>query len=547
MSEDFYENCLSNQKWRLNHLYHILSKDQGLIRFKLNWAQEDFLDNMHNRNIILKARQLGMSTLMSMLILDSCLFQPNFQAGIIDKAIDDAKEKLDKIRLAYECMCEPPDLGDKDHVKDEEAREKIRKLAIGYATKYVTADVQGERATFSNGSKLRIATSMRGSTLNLCHVSELGHVAATNPAKAIEVISGVLAVPKSGCIIMESTHEGARVGEHYRLLKAAMENQGRELSEEDFKFFFYSWWKQPEYRLDTDFELGADMIEYFRELQGKGIDLPEDRKRWYQSKARVLGHRIFTEYPTTPEEAFLAQVEGSIYGSYIARLRTAGQMGRQFPVDPYRPLYVSWDFGMGDCTAMWLIQPCGDGLFHIVDYFCANRRGTPYYLQICADWERTYNMRIHLHLLPHDMKQPDWDTGMPRHMKFAEAGLPYQLIKRTSRKMDGIDLVRDILPRCLFHSRCNDPIVVDGVEYMSGVDALENYQMGPVGPNGVERMEPLHNACSHGADAFRMFAEALSAGLVTNEGVAPPDKIDTLRHFAVRKKAKTRFEKPRYW
>ena len=546
MGKDYYEGCIHDREWRLNHLYFILSKDEGLVRFKLNWAQKHFLRNMHTRNIILKVRQLGMSTLSSMLIHDSCMFTPNFNAGIIDKAIDDGKEKLDKIRLAHECMLEPPDIGDRDHVQDPRDREAIANLAIGAASKYCTADIQGERALYSNGSKLRVATSMRGSTLQLLHISEFGHLAATNPQKAIEVLSGALAVPKSGCIIMESTHEGARVGEHYRMLKAAMENQGRELSEEDFKFFFYTWYKQHEYRLDTQTPLDTDMVEYFSELEKKGISLDMPQKRWYQSKARVLGHRVFTEYPTTPDEAFLAQVEGSIYGRYIARLRAAGQMGCQFPVDPYRPVYVSWDVGVGDSTAMWLIQPGGDGMFYIIDYYCANRMGTPHYLHVCEDWERTYDMRIHLHLLPHDMEQPDFGTGKPRHLKFAEAGQPYHLIKRIGRRMDGIDLVRDILPRCKFHARCNNPVLVDGIEHMSGVDALENYQMGPVGPNGVERMEPLHNACSHGADAFRMFAEALSAGFVTNEGRTPPGRIDVLRAFHKRKQKRKRGV-PEYW
>ena len=60
--------------------------------------------------------------------------------------------------------------------------------------------------------------------MNILHVSEFGWVANNNPAKALEILSGgVNAVPMNGVVIMESTHEGGRYGENYRLMKEAME------------------------------------------------------------------------------------------------------------------------------------------------------------------------------------------------------------------------------------------------------------------------------------------------------------------------------------
>ena len=52
---------------------------------------------------------------------------------------------------------------------------------------------------------------------------------------------------------------------------------------------------------------------------------------------------------------------------------------------------------------------------------------------------------------------------------------------------------------------------------MSGVDALENYQSGRLGANGVERLMPLHDLTSHGADAFRTFVEGHSLGYVSKD------------------------------
>ena len=56
--------------------------------------------------------------------------------------------------------------------------------------------------------------------------------------------------------------------------------------------------------------------------------------------------------------------------------------------------------------------------------------------------------------------------------------------------------------------------LVDGISYMAGLNALENYRTAPAGNHGVERPMPLHDNASHASDAFRYFCEAYDAGLV---------------------------------
>ena len=97
------------------------------------------------------------------------------------------------------------------------------------------------------------------------------------------------------------------------------------------------------------------------------------------------------------------------------------------------------------------------------------------------------------------------------------------VVPRISDVWNGIFAVRRLLNHCIFHERCSRPLKIDGVEYMSGVNALENYQKAPAGAHGVERDTPLHNRCSHAADTFRTFAEAYENGLVGAVGaVAMP-------------------------
>lgn len=90
---------LSNREWRLNHLYHVVNKDGKIVRFSLNWAQRQIHSGLHHYNNILKARQLGISTYTALLILDMCMFTPNYTAGIVDRTGPESKRNLPKSNL----------------------------------------------------------------------------------------------------------------------------------------------------------------------------------------------------------------------------------------------------------------------------------------------------------------------------------------------------------------------------------------------------------------------------------------------------------------
>ena len=60
--------------WRLNNLYKITNKDGKQLHFKMNWAQTQLYSNIWYNNVILKARQLGMSTLITLMLLDRCFW-----------------------------------------------------------------------------------------------------------------------------------------------------------------------------------------------------------------------------------------------------------------------------------------------------------------------------------------------------------------------------------------------------------------------------------------------------------------------------------------
>lgn len=525
MGKDWYKGCTDSVEWRLNHLYWIQDKDGGVIRFKMNWAQQELFDNLWTRNAVLKVRQLGISTLVALMGLDCCLFRSGFEMGIIDKTLEDAKGKLRKMKQAYDWMLYPPTRPAGDHVEDEGDRDAIEKFAKAMARGSSDPEARAAKftkqsANFVNGSQVKIGISLRGSTMHLLHVSELASVAHNFPKRAEDIISGGMnTVGKDNVIISESTHEGGKYGEHYRIIKQAMENQGKELDKLDFAFYFFPWYRQEEYSLPESKTDTDELIDYWNELEAKGIELTDAQKRWYYSMWKTMGPAMKREYPSTAEEALANQISGAIFGEQVERLRAAGMIGVEFEADSMHPIYTSWDLGMGDYTAIWLIQPGGDGKYYVLDYYCANRMGLDFYFAKVMEWERKYQP-VTRHFLPFDAEsQTSRVSTVTAAQYFAQAQFPYAIVPRPTDKWYGIYAARDLLPRCVFHERCSHSIVLDTNEYMSGIDALEGYKTGGVSSNGTERSEPVHDACSHGADAFRYFAQAVAGGMVGREDV----------------------------
>lgn len=90
----------------MSNLYYIKDKSGNKVLFKPNWAQLQLM-NPHYLNIILKARQLGVTTFHALLFLDTCLFNHNVNAAIIADTKPNAKEIfIDKVKFAYDNLPE---------------------------------------------------------------------------------------------------------------------------------------------------------------------------------------------------------------------------------------------------------------------------------------------------------------------------------------------------------------------------------------------------------------------------------------------------------
>lgn len=468
---------IEDQEWRIDNLYWILNEDGKAIKFVRNEAQRVWWKDRWYLNAILKARQLGFSTAIVLEILDECLFIPNFSAGIIDYSLDDACKKLEKIKFAYD------------------------RLRIDLRKKVPLVKANTEKLEFANGSKIEVGTSHRGGTFQHLHVSEYGKISATRPEKAKEIKTGGFGTVHVGKRIdVESTAEGIG-GEFHDLIQRAdnLKKEGHPLSELDFKLHFFPWWQHPGYRLDAaKVRVPKEMDEYFLELDVKhGISLDAAQRAWYTAKRYQIGpDKIFQEYPSYPEEAFKASVEGAYFKRQMNKARLDGRI-THLPYDEGRLVNTFWDIG-NDTTSIWFHQT--DGLRHrLIDYYENSDESISHYAREVNSRKENLGWSYGKHYGPHDLGNTEWATvAQPgaqakNRVQIAEGlGIKFIIIPRIKDKADAIDAARQFLGLCWF----------DEKNCEQGIRCLDNYRKKWNEALATWSGEPLHDWASHGADSL---------------------------------------------
>ena len=486
--------ALDDPLWRLSNLYKIITKadddDEGMVvTFKPNRAQRRLIKRLWHRNIILKARQLGFSTLVCILWLDTALFSKEpIRCGIIAQDREAAEALFrGKVKFAYDNL---PDW----------LRERMP-LAKATASELEFAH---------NGSSIRVATSMRSGTIHRLHISEFGKICAKYPDKAREVVTGSIpAVPKSGICIIESTAEG-QDGYFYEMTKRAqaLAEQGAELTVKDWRFHFYAWWMAPEYTIDPDGVVFTEAdLAYFNEVEAKiGRVLTEGQRAWYVTTRRAdfadEAPLMWQEYPSFPDEAFQVSTEGCYYAAQLATARKHGRILKTLPVEA-APVNTFWDLGRGDMTAIWCHQRVGPEN-RWIKYYEASGEDLSHYVQ----WLQKQGYTFGVHYLPHDAaykrlgETPDTNLSLKEMLERLMPGQRFEIVPRVSTTAAGIQATRNQFASCWFSEEGCD----------LGLKRLANYRKQWDKTRGCWKEEPLHDDNSHGADAFRQFGQVAEAG-----------------------------------
>jgi len=174
---------LADKLWRLNNLYYVTNKEGQAVKFVLNATQKELYEREWHQMLVLKARQLGVTTYFSINFLDECFWHGNTHAGIIAHRKEDAEQIFkQKVKYAYDRM-----------------PQWTRTFNSA------TNDRSGELA-FENGSSYRVSTGFRSGTYQRLLVSEFGKICAKSPDVAKEIVTGSLNTVSSDQVIaIEST------------------------------------------------------------------------------------------------------------------------------------------------------------------------------------------------------------------------------------------------------------------------------------------------------------------------------------------------------
>lgn len=195
-------------------------------------------------------------------------------------------------------------------------------------------------------------------------------------------------------------------------------------------------------------------------------------------------------------EGFTKQtLDGAIYADEIRQTLLDGRRKR-IPHDPTKPVFLAWDLGHSDKTAIWFIQRSGLE-FNLIDYYENRLKKLPHYHEILRSKPYNYSVMYQ----PHDA---DNETLAARSIaSMTRKAFPNSkivVVNRPSKKVVGINAARTIFELCNF----------DEANTADGWQCLSRYAYKVNEETGSFSREPDHDTpWSHGADAFQTFALSL--------------------------------------
>lgn len=475
---------LDDRMWRYEHLYRIADQEGNDVQVELNWCQRELARTMWFREIILKGRQVWVTTFLQLYALDMAFFNSNFRAGIIAQTKELAEEIFeDKLLYMYNSM--PEDL------------KKINPIV----------SINKQEMKFANGSKIRVSTSFVSGTYHFIHISEYAAMAQESEEKAQKVKRSVQAVSPRCIVVYECTSRGPD-GSFHEMWNDAVETEAeikagkRKRSPLDFRPRFFPAWKHPRNRDYNAITLTDGEQDYFDRLEDElKKPMPDEYRYWYVRKKEELGHAMPQEYPNTPEEAFEVILEHQIFGTQVRRLEDEGR-AMNLPHIRGEPVHVAMDIGRSDACAMMFYQYHVAWTNVIRSYENKNLDVT-FYVEILQSFREQYGYAYGTIYLPHDGKAKHYTSlaGSAEDV-FRRNGFDVYVISRPGKKAASIEPARRAFSRCRF----------DRVDCADMLVSLKHYSWEEDPKTRKPTDIPKHDRHCHYADAFQTFALADNDG-----------------------------------
>jgi|SRR5215469_6072334 len=270
----------------------IQAKDLSVSRIPFNgefaWAQVPYIRTIEReynqgkpvRIIILKARQLGMSTITQGVLYNWCFIHPGTNSLVIAHESNTSQSIYEKTQLFWETW--------------------------PWRSLYSTRHLSQRRISWNETkSSIQIATARNlntgvGRTIHALHASECA--LWENAKTLMSGLSQTIPEKHGTLIVLESTARGVGNWFHSEW-EAAITRQS------DYIPLFFPWYKHPEYQVQAHrLTLKAtDLTTEEKDYYKIGCDLRHlEWRRWMiPNKLQNDPDKFKQEYPATPEEAFL--------------------------------------------------------------------------------------------------------------------------------------------------------------------------------------------------------------------------------------------------
>lgn len=273
-------------RYFIERVFSIVDQFSQEVPFLLNPVQIDYYGQRTNRDMILKSRKAGFSSLITAIFLHACVTRAHTRAVVVSHT-DEATTKLFRRVHGYLTSSKIP---------FKKGKDSEHEIVFPDTKSYFYIGTAGSRSF------------ARGDDLTHVHLSESAHY---GDDKMLTGVQEALIKGAPTWMIEESTAKGAGTAFHQRWLRAVN-------GESSWKPHFYGWHQDPMNRVK-----GAGPVSLTDEEKRlrDSLSLDWEQLAWRRTKlTEMLDPAMFPqEYPATWEEAFLAS--GSMVFDWMALKR----------------------------------------------------------------------------------------------------------------------------------------------------------------------------------------------------------------------------------
>lgn len=267
----------------IEEFFKIRDKNGNLVNLKFNFAQDKFYSmlkesygNRPSRFIVLKARQLGISTFTEAFITFMTMFNPNTSSVLMAHLSESASAIFNMTKLFVN---ELP-AGMQPQQKYSNAKEIV---------------FDGDNGLKSSIRVMVASDATRGSTYKFAHLSEVAFW--EHPEEALLALNQAVPMTNDSLIVIESTANGFNY--FYNLWQDAVNGRN------DYTPIFFPWYVDPNYSRPYDGFLLSPYEIDIKERYNLTLDQLQWRRWCIANNCGGDEIKFRQEYPITPEEAFI--------------------------------------------------------------------------------------------------------------------------------------------------------------------------------------------------------------------------------------------------